>query len=242
MGIFSLFRNTKTSLQESGVLSGLCDIHTHILPEVDDGVKTMEQSLEILAYMESLGVNELWCTPHVMDDIPNQTDDLKTRFAQLQEAYQGPIKLNLAAEYMLDSEFENRLDSDDLLKLPGDIVLVETSSNVPPYNLLDLLEKILSKGYRPMMAHPERNRYMQKADYRHLHQLGVYFQLNLGSTIGYYGETAQKKSWDLLADGLYKAAGSDCHRLISVQDQYNRAVLPKEVIADIQKLLETSKQ
>ena len=93
-----------------------------------------------------------------------------------------------------------------------------------------------------MMAHPERNRYMQKADYRHLHQLGVYFQLNLGSTIGYYGETAQKKSWNLLADGLYKAAGSDCHRLISVQDQYNRAVLPKEVIADIQKLLETSKQ
>ena len=242
MGIFSLFRNTKTSLQESGVLSGLCDIHTHILPGVDDGVKTMEQSLEILAYMESLGVNELWCTPHVMDDFPNQTDDLKTRFAQLQEAYGGPIKLYLAAEYMLDSEFENRLDSDDLLKLPGDIVLVETSSNVPPYNLLDLLEKILSKGYRPMMAHPERNRYMQKADYRHLHQLGVYFQLNLGSTIGYYGETAQKKSWDLLADGLYKAAGSDCHRLISVQDQYNRAVLPKEVIADIQKLLETSKQ
>lgn len=242
MGIFSLFRNTKTSLQESGVLSGLCDIHTHILPGVDDGVKTMEQSLEILAYMESLGVNELWCTPHVMDDIPNQTDDLKTRFAQLQEAYKGPIKLNLAAEYMLDSEFENRLEKDDLLKLPGDIVLVETSSNVPPYNLLDMIEKILSKGYRPMMAHPERNRYMQKADYRHLHQLGVYFQLNLGSTIGYYGETAQKKSWNLLADGLYKAAGSDCHRLISVQDQYNRAVLPKEVIADIQKLLETSKQ
>lgn len=241
MGIFSLFRNTKTSLQESGVLSGLCDIHTHILPGVDDGVKTIEQSLEILAYMESLGVNELWCTPHVMDDIPNQTDDLKTRFAQLQEAYQGPIKLNLAAEYMLDSEFENRLEKDDLLKLHGDVVLVETSSNVPPYNLLDLLEKILSKGYRPMMAHPERNRYMQKADYRHLHQLGVYFQLNLGSTIGYYGETAQKKSWNLLADGLYKAAGSDCHRLISVQEQYNRAVLPKEVIADIQKLLETSK-
>ena len=114
MGIFSLFRNTKTSLQESGVLSGLCDIHTHILPGVDDGVKTMEQSLEILAYMESLGVNEIWCTPHVMDDIPNQTDDLKTRFAQLQEAYQGPIKLNLAAEYMLDSEFENRLEKDDL--------------------------------------------------------------------------------------------------------------------------------
>ena len=241
MGIFSLFRNNKTSLHESEVLSGLCDCHTHILPGVDDGVRTLEQSLEILAYMESLGVNELWCTPHVMDDLPNRTDDLQKRFSELQEAYQGPIKLNLAAEYMLDSEFESRLDTDDLLKMGDDIVLVETSSNVPPYNLLNLLETILSKGYRPMMAHPERYRYMQMADYRHLHELGAYFQLNLGSTIAYYGESSQKKAWNLLSDGWYDAVGSDCHRLGAVQDQFNRAVLPKEVIVNIQTLVNTSK-
>lgn len=240
MGIFSFFRKPKTSLSDSGVLRGLYDCHTHILPGVDDGVRTLEQSLEILKYMESLGVEQLWCTPHVMDDIPNSTEHLKERFTILKDAYKGNIKLNLAAEYMLDSEFEKRLEQGDLLTICDDVVLVETSANIPPYNLYELLDRILSKGYRPMMAHPERNRYMQMSDYRHLHEKGVYFQLNIGSTIAYYGETAQKKAWTLLAEGLYNAVGSDCHRMGAVQSQYNRAVLPKEVIADIEKLVRTS--
>ena len=235
MGLFSIFRKQKTSIIESGVLKGICDCHTHLLPGVDDGVATLEQSLEVLAYMESQGVSQVWCTPHVMDDIPNPTELLLRKFEELKTAYKGNIKLNLAAEYMLDSEFEKRLAEGDLLKMWDDVVLVETSTNIPPYNLLNLLENIMSKGYRPMLAHPERYRYMDVADYRHLREIGVYYQLNLPSVVGYYGETAANKALRLLREGSYYAVGSDCHKYSSILSQFNRAVLPDEVIADIRK-------
>lgn len=235
MGLFSIFRKQKTSISESGVLKGFCDCHTHLLPGVDDGVAIIEQSLEVLAYMESQGVSEVWCTPHVMDDIPNPTELLLRKFEELKTAYKGNIKLNLAAEYMLDSEFEKRLAEGDILKMWDDVVLVETSTNIPPYNLLNLLENIMSKGYRPMLAHPERYRYMDVADYRHLREIGVYYQLNLPSVVGYYGETAANKALRLLREGSYYAVGSDCHKYSSILSQFNRAVLPDEVVADIRK-------
>ena len=235
MGLFSIFRKQKDSIIESGVLKGICDCHTHLLPGVDDGVATLEQSLEVLAYMESQGVSEVWCTPHVMDDIPNPTELLLRKFEELKTAYKGNIKLNLAAEYMLDSEFEKRLAEGDLLKMWDDVVLVETSTNIPPYNLLNLLENIMSKGYRPMLAHPERYRYMDVADYRHLREIGVYYQLNLPSVVGYYGETAANKALRLLREGSYYAVGSDCHKYSAILSQFNRAVLPDEVVADVRK-------
>ena len=240
MGILDLFRNKKRSLYESGLLEGFHDCHSHILPGVDDGVKTIEESLEVLAYMESVGIRELWCTPHVMDDVPNETELLRAKFSHLKESYHGNVKLHLAAEYMLDSEFEARLSADDLIVMKDDIVLVETSANVPPFNLLDMLERLKSKGYRPMMAHPERYRDMEHADYRHLREAGVHFQLNLGSAVGFYGESAQKKAWMLLNRGWYDAIGTDCHRLNLLERQLNRAVLPDEVIADIRKAAMTS--
>lgn len=240
MGLFSIFRKQKTSISDSGVLKGFCDCHTHLLPGVDDGVATIEQSLEVLAYMESQGVSQVWCTPHVMDDIPNPTELLLRKFEELKTAYKGNIKLNLAAEYMLDSEFERRLAEGDLLKMWDDVVLVETSTNIPPYNLLNLLENIMSKGYRPMLAHPERYRYMDVADYRHLREIGVYYQLNLPSVVGYFGETAANKALRLLREGSYYAVGSDCHKYSSILSQFNRAVLPDEVIADIRKAAMTS--
>lgn len=240
MGLFSIFRKQKDSIIESGLLKGICDCHTHLLPGVDDGVATIEQSLEVLAYMESQGVSEVWCTPHVMDDIPNPTELLLRKFEELKTAYKGNIKLNLAAEYMLDSEFEKRLAEGDLLKMWDDVVLVETSTNIPPYNLLNLLENIMSKGYRPMLAHPERYRYMDVADYRHLREIGVYYQLNLPSVVGYYGETAANKALRLLREGSYYAVGSDCHKYSAILSQFNRAVLPDEVIADIRKAAMTS--
>ena len=235
MGLFSIFRKQKTSISDSGLLKGFCDCHTHLLPGVDDGVATIEQSLEVLAYMESQGVSQVWCTPHVMDDIPNPTELLLRKFEELKTAYKGNIKLNLAAEYMLDSEFEKRLAEGDLLKMWDDVVLVETSTNIPPYNLLNLLENIMSKGYRPMLAHPERYRYMDVADYRHLREIGVYYQLNLPSVVGYYGETAANKALRLLREGSYYAVGSDCHKYSAILSQFNRAVLPDEVVADIRK-------
>lgn len=237
MGLFGLFGGRKESLITSGLLSGARDCHTHILPDVDDGVRTMEQALEILAYEESAGISEVWCTPHVMEDVPNATEQLLDRFAELRAAYKGPVQLHLAAEYMLDTEFEKRLDEKDLITMWDDLVLVETSANIPPYNLLDIFRNMLSYGYRPLLAHPERYRYMQMKDYADLYDMGVFFQVNLGSLVSYYGETARKKAEVLLEKGWYSAAGSDCHRLVAVRKQFEDEVLTSKVRNDLDKLL-----
>ena len=88
---------------------GAADHHSHILPGVDDGVETMDEALRILATYEAMGIKELWLTPHIMEDIPNTPEKLKTRFAQLQAAYKGNIALHLAAEYMIDNHLRKLL-------------------------------------------------------------------------------------------------------------------------------------
>lgn len=235
MGIFG-FLKKKYALSD-GALKGATDSHSHILFGVDDGIATLEDSLAVLALEESVGIKEVWCTPHVMDDLSNTTESLKERFQQLQQAYKGPIKLHLAAEYMLDSEFERRLAQGDLLTIGDSLLLVETSMNVPPYNFGEILQEIMAKGYRPLLAHPERYRYLQMKDYQHLDSIGVHFQLNLPSLLGYYGESAQKKAKDLLRNGWYKRLGSDCHRLHALREQFDREVLTSDINEQLRQLL-----
>lgn len=100
----------RISLKDSGIFERFTDWHSHILPGVDDGAQTMEEALEILRLYEGLGVKAVWLTPHIMEDMPNTTELLLERFAELQAAYTGPINLHLAAENMLDNLFEERLE------------------------------------------------------------------------------------------------------------------------------------
>jgi hypothetical protein len=202
------------SIAESNLLKGITDHHSHILPGVDDGVKTMDESLTILYLMESRGIRKVWLTPHVMEDIPNTTLALKEKFEKLQTAYFGTIELNLAAEYMMDNLFAERLETNDLLPLcEGGYqhLLVETSCFNSPMNLSSILKRIQTKGYRPLLAHPERYLYMDKSDYRALKQEQIAFQLNLPSLTGMYGSHAQKKAASLLKAGMYDLTGTDMH-------------------------------
>lgn len=230
MGLFD-FMKRKQSLLGSGVLQGATDRHCHILYGVDDGAKALEDALAVLAYDEEIGINEVWCTPHIMEDVPNTTEALKQRFAELQAAYAGPIKLHLAAEYMLDTLFEERFKAGDLLTMEDDTLLVETSTWNPPSDMTGTLRKIQKAGYRPLLAHPERYRYMTEQGYERLHKMGIHFQLNLGSLVGYYGETAMRKAHELLEKGWYSEIGSDCHRLVTIKEQYNREVLTKDILS-----------
>ncbi|KAA5429054.1 CpsB/CapC family capsule biosynthesis tyrosine phosphatase, partial [Bacteroides cellulosilyticus] len=134
----------------SGILCEMTDYHSHILPGVDDGVKTMNESLQILAEMKHQGVRKVWFTPHIMEDIPNTNAGLRERFQELKEkfrkpedAYCGTVELNLAAEYMMDNLFAERLEADDLLPIYEGgyrYLLVETTGFTPPMNLLPVLK------------------------------------------------------------------------------------------------------
>ena len=208
-------RKRHQTLADSGIFRGFTDWHSHILPGVDDGVQTMEEALQILKKYEELGVREVWLTPHIMEDIPNTTAHLKERFNELQATYQGHVTLNLASENMLDNLFEERLAKNDLLPVGEhkDHLLVETSYFNPPMGLYDILQHIQSKGYYPVLAHPERYMYMDEDGYKKLKFMNVKFQLNLFSFMGLYGKEVQKKANVLQKAGMYDYVGTDLHRL-----------------------------
>jgi putative capsular polysaccharide biosythesis protein len=203
----------KYALVDSKIFQGFTDWHSHILPGVDDGVQTMQEALDILALYERLGVKAVWLTPHIMEDVPNTTAYLKERFENLKAAYQGNVVLHLAAEYMLDNLFCERLNNSDLLPLgeKGDWLLVETSFYNPPMNLPEILGRIKAKGFHPVLAHPERYIYMSDSDYGKLKQESVRFQINLPSLAGFYGREAQRKAKWLLAKGYTNLYGTDTH-------------------------------
>lgn len=217
-------------LEDSGVLKGSADYHSHILCGVDDGVMTLEESLAVLDYEASLGVTDVWCTPHVMEEISNDTTFLMVKFAELKEVYMGPVKLHLAAEYMLDTLFGHRLHDRDLLVIDDDRVLVETSCVSPPLDLSDRLYELQSAGYTPLLAHPERYRYLTKEDYVCLSQMNVNFQLNLPSLLGAYGQSAKNKAEWLLENGYYICAGSDCHKLDAISNLYGKIPLSRKYL------------
>ena len=204
---------------------GGIDYHCHLLPGVDDGFQELDKTLEMLARYEEVGMKEVWFTPHIMEDVPNETSHLREVFAKTKEAYQQDfarrnpadrqkLKLHLAAENMLDALFEKRLRQNDLLPLgdEGSYLLVETSIFSAPMNFRGLLERIKNKGYTPVLAHPERYLYMEKSDYEALKAQGIKFQRNLFSIEGQYGDKVKKRCQKLLKWGMYDFVGSDLHR------------------------------
>lgn len=205
----------RLSIEDSGVLKGYTDWHCHLLPGVDDGVEGLDECIGLLAIYEIQGVRVVWMTPHIMEDIPNTPEFLRKVFDKVKAAYKGNMVLHLAAEHMLDHLFEERLENGQVMPIGPErrYLLVETSYFNPPANMDALLERIRSKGFIPILAHPERYNYMNDADYRKYKQMGVLFQLNIFSLVGSYGKTAQRKARLLLKSGMYDVSGTDTHCL-----------------------------
>lgn len=241
MGFWPFKRRPKDNIAE--IFAGFTDYHSHILPGVDDGVHTMEESLRILRQYEAWGVHAVWCTPHIMEDYPNSTDHLRSRFEELKQAYlndrqersraaegasESPLTLNLAAENMMDTLFEERLEAGDLLPIgsKGDHLLVETSYYNPPLDLYGILDRVRAKGFFPILAHPERYVYMEMKDYERLKAMGVKFQMNLFSQTGAYGRMARKKTFDFMDRHWYDLCGTDIHRIAMIEHKWGELSLP----------------
>ena len=201
------------SFASSGVLQGIIDCHSHLLPGVDDGVKKIEDTISILSLLEEQGVRKIWFTPHVMEDIPNKKADLLNRFAKVKTEYKGNLELSLAAEYMLDNQFNTLLEADELLPLEEGkhYLLVETSYFNAPIRFHEMLDNIKAKGYFPLLAHPERYEYMDMNDYKQLKERGISFQLNIPSLAGFYGRHVKEKAERILKADMYDMKGNDIH-------------------------------
>ncbi len=217
MSVRDLFRSLcRGTGKKLSVLDGFVDYHSHILPGVDDGVESLDETLAILSEFERRGCREVWFTPHIMEEIPNKTSDLRRVFDNVLDSYAGNMKLHLASENMLDSLYAERLDANDLLPMDSGWLLVETSYYDSPANFTELLEKTVDMGYKPLLAHPERYNYMDESSYRRLKDMGVGFQLNIVSLGRYYGDIARDKARWLIEHGMYNRAGTDIHRIAAL--------------------------
>jgi protein-tyrosine phosphatase len=193
------------------------DIHSHLLPGIDDGAKTFEDSLRLTRALQGFGVTEIITTPHIIqhvwDNTNEQINSIKT--ATVLELAKHDIRLpfTAAAEYLMDDQFVRLFQSGELLTLKDNYVLVEMSYINAPIQLYSILFDLQVAGYIPVLAHPERYLFYHNNfnEYLKLKRAGCLFQLNLLAVVGYYGTEITKIAEQLLAKGMYDYVGSDVH-------------------------------
>ncbi|MDR1341493.1 MAG: capsular biosynthesis protein [Prevotellaceae bacterium] len=177
--------------------------------------------------------------------LENNPKFLKQHFYNLINGYAGNIDLRLAAEYMLDSSFDSHLENRENkpLTIADDHLLVETSYLNPPLNFHQTIQKIKQKGYRIILAHPERYLYMDRNDYRKLKADGfLFFQLNLLSPTGYYGKQVRENAEYLLKNDFYTFTGTDIHNLEFHRQAFNIKSLTAKLTDRINILIENNRQ
>lgn len=193
------------------------DMHSHFLPGIDDGAKTIEDSLKLLGAMAEMGYKTIITTPHVMiDHYPNTTATIQNALQLVQDALKEQkmgLTVRAAAEYYIDDYFVQLLEKEPLLTIQKNEVLVEFSMMFEPPMLAEVLFKMQMKGYRPIIAHPERylsfHRDINK--YQELKDRGCMLQMNMLSISGYYGPHVKAIADQLMAKKLYDYCGTDMH-------------------------------
>ncbi|WP_229206877.1 tyrosine-protein phosphatase [Dyadobacter crusticola] len=213
-----LFDRKKTKEVDLGHIG--VDIHSHIIPGIDDGVETVEDAVEMAAKMQTLGYSQIYTTPHVMWDCYRNTPErILTGIEEVRQAAKLAgltIEINAAAEYFIDEHFNEMLaNGEKVLTLPGNRLLVELPYSTPLMNTSENIFTILSKGYQPVLAHPERYTYFfsNPSEYKKLVDGGCELQLNILSLTGYYGENIQKMAEWLLKNNLITFIGTDAHKI-----------------------------
>lgn len=234
--MFTFFKS-KPKLSQL-IPSNYVDIHSHLLPGIDDGAQTIDDSKFILEAMQSLGFNQVIATPHtiktVWDNNKATIENAYTKTKLELNQLTNKVQLRAASEYMLDENFVALFKSEKLLTLKDNYVLVEMSYLNPPIQLFDILFELQLEGYKPVLAHPERyNFYHAKPkDYEKLKKAGCLFQMNLLSSVGYYGKDVSLAADKLLANNMIDFVGSDIHH------QHHIAAFQNKIIIKNQKELE----
>lgn len=214
--MISLFKKREDAAADfSGIA---CDMHSHLIPGIDDGVPDMETSIRMIRGLVDLGYKKIITTPHIIGDIfPNTPEIIKAGQEQVvaEIARQGiPVEFHAAAEYLMDDRFTQMLEEDrPLLTLKDRLVLVELSFAVPSINLKELIFQMQLKGYQPVLAHPERYLYFgaNKGWYDQLKEFGCLLQLNLLSIDGYYGKGSRELAQYLIKKQYVDFLGTDLH-------------------------------
>ncbi len=194
------------------------DMHSHLVPGVDDGADSVEASLTMLEGFAAMGYKKVITTPHIRPDyFPNTKETLAAGFSKLQAALETSdlkIEVEYAAEYFVDFDFLKKLETEELLTFSGNYLLIELSTFAPAPNLYDIVFQLRIKGYQPILAHPERYLYYSDLkDFVKLKDFGCLFQTNILSLAGHYGKEVKDLSHKLLKKGMVDLLGSDMHHV-----------------------------
>jgi len=214
----------------------LVDLHSHLIPAIDDGAKNMDESIGLICRLKDLGFKKLITTPHIMSDkYPNDSSILKEGLQNLKEELQKrgiDIEIEIASEYFLDSHLVELVKNRDILTFGKNYLLFELSYTNKPIFLESALFEMISAGYTPVLAHPERYVFMHRnfEEYKSLKSKGVLFQVNLNSFSGYYSKPVQNIANKLAEEGLIDFIGSDTHKerqLDHLEKNLNSKVIEK---------------
>lgn len=209
--MFSIFnkKNRVDNIEWLGI-----DIHSHLLPGLDDGSPDLETSVHLIKSLNELGFEKFICTPHIFTELyPNSAETILPSLALVQSALHDAkmsVEIDAAAEYMIDETFVVKKEH---LTMPGNFILVEMSYLNETPNIEQVIFDLQIKGYNVILAHPERYLFyhLDRSKLKHLNDMGVCFQLNLLSATGYYGKEVKRASDLLLENGFYDFAATDLH-------------------------------
>ena len=219
MTFFSNLFSSKAQLPTLDLSLLNVDMHSHFIPGIDDGAKTIEESVELITALHHLGYKKIITTPHIMSDFFKNTPEIilegleKVRAALRNAAIS--IEVEVAAEYYLDFDFERKIDTEKLLTFGKNYLLFEISYMNPPENLDHIIFKLRTCGYKPVLAHPERYNFWHTKfeKYQEIRDKGTLLQLNINSLTGYYSPQTKKIAQQMIDKDMIDFLGTDCHHI-----------------------------
>jgi protein-tyrosine phosphatase len=239
--MFSLFKKKQYSPNNALNFIG-ADMHNHILPGIDDGSPDVETSLELINGLIELGISKIISTPHILADLyPNTPETIQNAYHELIKQPGFPLqkdKFGFAAEYMVDYDFEEKKLNNELLCFGEEkYILIEMSYLVESPNIREVIFKLLTKGYQPILAHPERYSFYHHrlTTYEELVDAGVQLQLNLLSLSGHYGGQIKSVGEKLIDMGLYQWVGTDMHHTTHL-GMLRQLASNKKILARLEKI------
>ncbi len=222
MIMFNFFRRKYTPRPIFEALG--TDMHCHLVPQVDDGSKCFEESVECLKTLKAVGFNKVYITPHFQHPrFDNDEEDICRRYQEMKlRAVEAAVDIEMAGvagEYRIDSGFKNRLENPRFLQVAGKYVLVEFSLHQQMMGCDEMIFDLQMKGYDIILAHPERYPYLNVLGSRmeQLKNQGVFFQINALSLGGFYGEEPKRRAYQMLERGWVEFMGTDTHNTMYAQ-------------------------
>jgi protein-tyrosine phosphatase len=218
----------KNAVLKDLIPSDYVDIHSHLLPGIDDGAVAIEDTLFLIHELQKMGFKQFITTPHIYTTVwNNSTAIIQQKYNETLPALAKNTSIKFGAEYMIDPYFVNLFQNKPLATLKDNYVLVELSYINPPIQLYDILFELQIAGYLPILAHPERYPFYNSNfnEFTKLKNAGCLFQLNLLSTVGYYGIEATKSCELLLKRGLIDFVGSDVHHAKHIESFSNKVLI-----------------